>query len=194
MTVDYVADHSARGVALLTDRFRQPIISALLTSWLDEVQELEDVFADLLARGIWVPLDRVGRIVGQPREGRDDTTYLAWILARVLVNRSSGKTEQIIALAKKLGLGVPVRVEEQYPAAATVHFEQPIGAQNGVQIAKLMQLAKAVGVRVFVEWAAVAPVFRFAAGTAPELSSPHGFGVGKFAAISIGGDVEFAEG
>lgn len=190
MIMEHVTDHEARGVALLIERYRKPRISALLASWLHEVQELEDVLMDLLEHGLERQLDVQGRLVGQPREGRDDATYLMWIRARVLVNRSSGKTTQLIAVAKAVGV-LAVRLEEQYPAALVIHSDLSFDLPTGLQVAKLLHLAHAGGVALYFHWFAGTP-FRFAPADVPVADDPSGFDHGLWSAISNGSEVTFA--
>lgn len=194
MTYLRITDHAERGVARLIERYRQPKISALLASWLGEVQQLEDALYLQLTEGLTRQLDVLGRIVGQPRDGRTDEVFLAWIRARIQVNRSSGKTTQLIAVAKAVGV-TDVRLEEQYPAAVVVHGEAAFDWAMGNQIAKLLYAAKAAGVRLYFEWFNTATPFRFASGSSPETASPNGFNAGLLAAVSDGlSDVTFAGG
>jgi hypothetical protein len=192
----YRLDEVERGQALLTDRYQKPLIRALLASWLAEVQEVEIALVNVGYTGLITPLDRLGRIVGEAREGRADDLYSTWILGRIMVNRSSGKPEQLIALAVVLGglIGIRVRYEELYPAAAIIHYDDPSDPSTGVQIAKLMQLAKPAGVRLLVEWfsGTAGEPFEFATGSASEFDGEHGFDQGALAAVSDGGTVVFA--
>jgi len=199
--IEYIADHQAQGVARLIERYRKPRISALLGSWLGEVQAVEDALWQLLSarsagNAEGAQLDVLGRIVGQPREGREDARYRIWVLARVLVSRSSGKTTQLIAIAKKLTSGARVRLEEHYPASLVLHLDDGIDADIGAQIAKLLGAAKAAGVRLQLEWFSVTAglPFAFAPSTTTVLSSPQGFEAGSLAAVSEGGDVIFEGG
>lgn len=185
--IEHLTDHEERGVALLIERYRKPRISALLASWLHEVQILEDVLFELLEHILDRQLDVLGRIVGQPREGRSDEVYLLWIKARVLVNRSSGKTQQLIDIVKALGV-TGVRLEEQYPAAAVIHADAPlVDLATGGQIARLLHSAKAGGVALYFHWFSGTP-FRFAPGTAPVADDPGGFDHGLWSAASDGTD------
>jgi len=198
---EHFADHVTRGVERLIERYRLPRTSALLASWLTEVQAVEDAFYELLTeRSIAVAtgdmLDILGRIVGQPRDGRDDDTYRLWIAARMMVQRSSGTTEQIIAIVDKLTGGGLVKLREYYPASFVVTTEAEITASDGIQIGQLVALAKPAGVRCYFVWpSAFTTAFRFA--PTPDVSvfdSPEGFDRGAFAYVSDGTPVPPPEG
>jgi Protein of unknown function (DUF2612) len=191
MTVQSITDHQARGAALLTEQFKhRPLITLLLKSWLAEVQQLEDAAHDLqlqraLDSATGVHLDILGALVGQVRGGRSDAVYRIWIAARALVNRSSGTTSQLLAIASKL-CGDPVRLEEQYPGWFTLHAEQPVGGGAGSEAAQLLRIAKAAGTEMHFRWHDTASEFRFSASAASEMGSPHGFTVSQLSAVSDG--------
>jgi len=195
MTAEHFTDHVARGIERLIERYRLPKTSALLASWLTEVQAVEDAFYQLLTeRSIGTAtgetLDMLGRIVGQPRDGRDDDTYRLWISARVLVERSSGTTEQIIAIADKLAGGNTVRLREYFPASFVLDMGA-LDSRTGLQIAQLVQPAKAAGVRYIATWSNETwpGVFTFAPADVPVPASPLGFDAGRFVFASDGGGV-----
>lgn len=198
MSLDLVTTHESVGVSRLTERYRKPLISALLASWLSEVQALELVLHDLLtkrspATAEGPVLDLLGNIVGQPRQGRTDDQYRLWIAARILVNRSSGLAAQLLAIAVKL-TGQSVQLREYTRRAVVVYCHGPIVGADGVEIAKLLALAKASGVQLhFIWWDTSAP-FRFSSSGGTALSSPRGFGAGRLAAVSDGRNMHFEPG
>lgn len=198
--ISHVTDHAEKGVARLIERYRKPLVSALLASWLGEVQEAEDALWQLLERTVTDAegnaLDVLGRIVGQPREGRVDDVYRVWVAARILVSQSSGKPEQLISIAKKLAGGAVIRLEEYYPASFLVRIQTAIDETTGNQIATLLQRAKGGGIAMHTTWSAEANglAFRFAPGSTVVSGSQRGFEAGAFAAVSDGSaEVEFAE-
>jgi len=194
--MNLILTHEVDAVALLTDRYRQPKISALLAAWTAEVQALELAYWDLLtkrspATAQGAVLDLLGKIVGQPREGRTDEQYRVWISARVLVNQSSGLSRQLIALAAKL-CQVPIRIEDHYPAAFTIHAMGPVVGADGVEIAQLIVLAKAAGVQAFFHWYDDSTTaFRFSVSGDSVYDSPQGFNHGRLSAISDGRDMAY---
>lgn len=201
MTITQITDYETRSPQLLLERYRKPTVMALLASWLSEVQELENALWSLLteravANAVGAQLDVLGKLVGQPREGKDDDVYRVWVTARVLVLRSSGQTEQLLAIAKTLlGSAVPVRVEEYYPLALVLNAEVGIDPTLGAQVAKLLAAAKGGGVSLQFSWFSKygGQPFSFAPGADSELNSPLGFDNGGLAAISSGYDVAFSD-
>ncbi len=97
-----LVDHPSEGVALLIEQYQnKPRMKGILTSYLDEIQELEvasyevanGYFAD---SAVGAQLEVLGRVVGQPRRGLDDDTFRAFINARVAANISSGTLPDLI--------------------------------------------------------------------------------------------------
>jgi len=198
MSLAYVTDHEARGAALLTEQFKyQPATVALLKSWVAQVQALEDHAYELqvqrtLAGATGVNLEIVGALVGQGREGRSDAHYRLWIAGRILVNKSRGRAPQLIAIATKL-TGGPVRLREYSPAAFIIYADSPVTGSDGVEIAKLLKLAKAGGVSMQFVWYDTEQPFRFSPLGISVLSSARGFTRGRFAGVSDGRDMVFSE-
>lgn len=196
-TLTHDLEHTSRGVARMIDRYARPRTSALLASWLGEVQEAEDALWQLLverslATAEGDQLDVLGAIVGEPRQGRDDETYRIWISARNMVNRSSGTTTELLAIARKLlPADVAVVLEEYYPAAFIMRAYGVLDTDDGYQIARMLHLAKAAGVQFGITWpvdpAGGAGTFAFAptVGTAV-LGSPIGFDAGVWAVVADG--------
>lgn len=193
MTLAHNMQHVEQGLGKLIHRFRKPKIKALLGSWLSEVQALEDALWILyvetflgVAEGD--ALDQLGRIVGQARAGRVDDVYRLWIRARILILRSSGRAEQLIAAAR-LVLTTITRVvweEGLGPAQFLMHIEGAITGTEGNEFAKLLRIARAGGVRSELHWYTTPTPFRFAPGDSPVQPSPNGFDNGHFSAIGDG--------
>lgn len=189
----HYTEHAAQGVERLIERYRKPRTSALLESWLTEVQALEDVLYDLLVlRGVAVAtgatLDILGRIVGEPRDGRDDDTYRLWIAARILVSLSSGTPPQLLAIVQKLVGGAAVVLTEYYPAAFDISVDG-IPIDDGWQIAALIHAAKPAGVRAFFSWTGegtAGSIFTFAPADVAVPDSPLGFDAGSWAYVTDG--------
>lgn len=191
-----ITGHADRGAARqLAKLTGKPRLEAMLRSWLDTVQELEDVVFAMRsmmlvseATGWW--LERLGKLVGQPREGRTDDVYRVWIAARTLVNRSSGTAPQLIAIVEALTPdGTAVYVEDQYPAAMVVHAYGVVDLDTGNAIAELLQRARCPGVGCQFHWEMDpdANLFRFSASaTVAETNVDHGFGSGVLSAVDGG--------
>jgi hypothetical protein len=148
--------HSAEAVSHLIDHFRKPRWSALVTAITNETQEIEDVLAELLRAfdlegAVGEQLDFLGKTVGERRDNRDDDNYRAAVRARMLVNASDGKPEQLYAvLLALLPLAAPY-LQDFYPGSMVMAFAGDPGAVTLETIATLLRQARAAGVRLDLE-------------------------------------------
>jgi hypothetical protein len=99
-------------------------------------------------------LDAIGRIVGQPRDGRADDAYRIWLKARIRLNRSAGTGPDLIDTFAALTRGAcRVNLNEQHPAAFALRLEgAPISASDVQPFVDVLRSAKAGGVRAILEW------------------------------------------
>lgn len=191
MTLAQITDYETRGVALLIERYRKPRISALLKSWLSEAQAVENAFWQLLTKraisnACGASLDVLGRIVGQPRNGLSDAQYRVWVSARAMVLRSSGRVQDLLAVAQRLVPSSTLRIDEYFPASQILRFAVPFDFAVGMAMARTYASAKAAGVRTFFVWWTTTQPFTFAPGTDVVSNSPYGFDAGVLAAVSDG--------
>lgn len=144
-------DHAELGLARLAKQYRgeRPRLQGELEAYLNALQSLEDVTIEwyvkrwpLTAEG--VQLDVLGKIVGQERGTRTDDEYRLWILARILVNRSNGRIEELINILTTLGVA-DIRVKEYWPAGLYIEVT---GTPYGQDIGELLTQAKAGGVQL----------------------------------------------
>lgn len=160
-----------------------------------EVQQVEDALWTIIDNTaldspttLGVNLDRIGKLIGQPRGGLSDDDYLLWLKARILVNRSSGSIDDILTIFMLINpAAVPLFVE-QYPAAFALKV-------NGISVlapsiqAAILKVARKAGVRGVLEYS-TAPTgsgFCFAGGVGkgfPDASLTPGSG-GKLAGAAI---------
>jgi len=192
MSLTRTIDHAEAGKQQLLEQFRgKPRIEAMVAAWLDQVQELElAIWARMgqrvLSDAEGVALNVIGRIVGQTRGGRSDAEYRVWIAARIAANHSSGTPEELYRLVALLvPVGTQLRIVEEYPGALTFYADDPIDGQDGVQIALVLQDAKAAGVRLQFNWHQYLPVFAFDAAGGTDVATD-GFGNGHLAAVNEG--------
>lgn len=196
-----VTDYVANGLRKLPVELQgKPKIAGMLKAWLEGVQSLEDAVFGIrsmmeLANAVGVWLDRLGRIVNQPRLGFDDDTYRVWIGARILINRSSGTPPQLIGIVAALVPdGVMVDLEEQYPAGLTIHTYGELPNVVGSAIGTILQRAKCPGVRLLFHYELPGTAFRFSASDAVESGVAYGYDNGLATAITEGRAVVTAAG
>lgn len=132
MMLERNPDHASDIRKLLIDQFKdKPIIEAILASYIKQVQDLEDALFQVL-NDRWLStaegaqLDMLGEILGEAREGRDDTDYLQALNARIKINTGSGRVEDIIAVIKGVIGPYDVHVQEYFPAAFIAAIQDPV--------------------------------------------------------------------
>ena len=100
-------NHSEK-LSLFVEEFSTATVMKDYTnSFLDESNELENIFQDLLDdrsvdTAVGVQLDQVGLLVGELRNRRDDEEFRNAIKLKIAVNTSSGTVEDIIRVIKLL--------------------------------------------------------------------------------------------
>lgn len=151
--------HVAEGISHLIDLFRfGPRNEAAVTAVLEQVQELEDAIQDVYTAfdpntAVGHALDLLGRLVGEPRAGREDDEFRAAIRVRVLVNYSDGKVEQLYDIVNGVfsTLGTPptVAVHESFPRTITVETMGDPGAVTIETLHRILVAAKAGGVKLY---------------------------------------------
>lgn len=138
----------------MTTRFL-PMLDVLV----GETQELENAIWGFIAQldvttatDIW--LERLGEIVGEKREGEaDDAIYRRYIEARILANKSSGRINDVLAVANKVIGGDPVNVfvaSEWFPAHMRLEIPQgdliDFGSSLYKRLLKMLRITRAAGV------------------------------------------------
>lgn len=176
----YDSTHKEEALALLTDQFKQkPVIEGILTVLSLEIQELEDTFRDILTKrilddAVGDQLDQIGAIVGAARLGRSDTDYRATVRLQIRINRSQGKSEDMIQVLALMTAGSPGETftyEEIFPASFKV--EQTSTMTSGRrEIRDAIFKTKSAGVfgAYVYHTDPTLGIFRFASGDTPETS------------------------
>lgn len=101
-----IDNHVEQALSRLRQQFKdKPNIETWISILVAPMQRLEDALYQLLTeRGIddavGAQLDRLGKIVGQPRDGRTDETYRRFIRARISVNTSNGTIEDVLTVTR----------------------------------------------------------------------------------------------
>lgn len=178
MGLTQTTTHIAEAKARFVQQFRaKPNMEAWLADYVTQVQDLEDVFFQLLldrviATAIGVQLDGLGAIVGEERKGKSDASYRIWIRGRILANRSSGTPEQMLELADLVTDANTLAIEEYYPAGFNLIIYDDL-VENVDDVAAILDAASPAGVRAHMEYrlSAEALMFAFAGGDTIETSA-----------------------
>lgn len=167
-------DHVTAGLALLITQYKdKPNLVAVISSYLTQVQEIEDMLFDILAiiESPWTQvgeqLDLIGRVVGQAREGRSDADYVPWLQARLLVNRSSGVPADFFSVAALVAPAATRAYSEWFPAAFLFELHPLTDAALIAQILGEMRPAGVNGQLLYCD--DIADTFTFADADAVNL-------------------------
>lgn len=158
----------------------------LVTALVGQVQVLEDLaLAVLLQKFIdnatGVQLNKIGRKVGQARNGADDATYRRYIRARIWTNRSRGLIEDWIRIALQVinDDGAYVHVVNLGNASAIVSIEAiTLDEDIGIILFGFLVKAAAAGVQLVLVASESEPSETYTAATpSTHLSGSHLAGV-----------------
>lgn len=174
------AAHVAEGLALVITQLRgKPAFEAVLSSWLVQVQAVEDALWGLYALAIdnssAHALDQLGAILGQPRPASlGDVPYRKVLHAATIALTSSGTGDELLAAMHKLIGSWDFTMTLASPA--TVLFE-PDAASDvpAATMASVLRRVKSGGVGLQVVDVPSGDVFAFAAGEVPETDADTGF-------------------
>jgi hypothetical protein len=152
-----ITDHVARA----QDRLLGPVRTlashrSMVALGVTGLQAVEDEFWLMLADSVDVAagaqLDVWGRLAGQPRDGRTDIVYRAWIKARFTILRGGGSGDAIVGAFQQLAPECTVTLLEEFPAAIRVILTGVPPAAPLADLAGILQAAKAGGVRAILEF------------------------------------------
>lgn len=176
----YEPEHVIKGLALLLQQWRTSAkVTGILATYLRQFQTLEDTVWDvinsrMIDTAVGAQLDMLGSLVGELRKGRNDLDYRAAVRLRIRVNRSQGRTVDVIDVATQ-GSGAPA-IYREFPESLVWEIELT-GSPSPVEVAKLLQQTKAAGSRGYVVYTTAAPssMMRWTSVVAPAAGAvwPH---------------------
>lgn len=152
-TYEYIGDHAEQMVGHLIEFFRKPRHSALMRAVGGHLQDVEDtawalsqVFDVDTAVGHW--LDLLGAVVGELRDGREDEDYRGAVRARILVNLSNGKMDDMLAVLVAMLPDSTTKTAEHYPAAVRFDVYDSFTGTQPATVARMLRQSKPAGVRM----------------------------------------------
>lgn len=158
--------HENQAVENTIERWKtKEVFRAIQASFAPEIQELENVaFQVLLSlyvdQAVGYSLDAIGKRVGEDRQSQNDPDYRVRIKARIVINRSHGWPEDILLVARVLG--VHGKFTNTGNASCRVDITtRPDNAATRRQIHSLLGQATSGGVRIYVVVPTSARPFRF---------------------------------
>lgn len=143
MAVEQIEDHVEQAQGLFIEQYQErPRLEAFLYSFTKQAQELEDVFWDvivgrMLDAAVGVQLDAIGRLVVEPRQGREDDIYRVFLRGKIRANWSDGTPNDVIALLRILD-PAPFKYTDVYPASFECEYTQPTISMTAQVLGPLM--------------------------------------------------------
>lgn len=122
MSLTEKTTHATEALSRLLQQYKgKDKIAALINCFSAQIQEIEAALFELL-NDRWIEsatgqqLDGLGQIVGEARQGRTEDDYRIALRVRILINKYSGSTEQIIEILS-LATQSQVELSEYFPAS-----------------------------------------------------------------------------
>lgn len=157
-------NHFGKMLLRLSEQFKdKPKIASLFRAIAAQAQAIEHALFDLFSKrgpsnAEGAQMDRLGKVVGQVRQGADDPTYALYIKARTKLNRSSGTIEDIVAVFHAVHPTATIRVVEGPPAGFNVRIEGvTLTPAEADAMVRFLREAKSGGVYATLEYFASAP-------------------------------------
>lgn len=123
------------------------------------LQDIENMYQALLTErsiytAVGAQLDVIGKLVGQLRNALDDDDYRRYLFARVVANKSSGLTEELIKVARLIIDDPAAYIYVQNGGDATVIMrieDLAVSDELGAILMAFLLVTVAGGVRIIVE-------------------------------------------
>lgn len=118
------ADHRAAAIALLLEQHKTPVIQAIVSACAAPLNLLEQTTIDMVTKRIsidaaeGVQLDAIGELLRLPRAGLVDSVYRLRLKKQIAIYKSSGRGDDLIAIATDVVAGFNVHLYE--------HEESPL--------------------------------------------------------------------
>lgn len=166
--LDWVADYATRYLETLLAQWRQPRREGITAALLSELQELEDATQQVY-RGCNLDdaegeqLNRLGRLLLVPRDGREDAVYRTRLRVEIAILTSAGTPPDIIAVVRAaVTPGVEFRYAESYPAGLVISVLDPIPEFLPPELFQFLNRARALGIRLSLVYSSYDEAHTFA--------------------------------
>lgn len=134
----------------------QKFLAALIAP----LRDLETMWQQMIAmrdlnQAVAIHLDRLGKLVGAPREGADDDVYRRRIRATIATNKSAGTIDELLAIAELVVYEADAEyiVDNTGIAALILRVEDvAIDMDTAQVLIKLLRRAVLGGVRIVLEF------------------------------------------
>lgn len=175
--IDYIDDWEKRLLGRLYVQFRDKETWQLWVTGIiaPQVQDLEDAAQTLLSvmdidESEGAQLDRIGRIVGQPRNGVSDALYRIYLKARIRANQSTGASEDIYAVFRALfGTSAGLTLTTGWLKEFTLRVAIVLTRAEALVGVGFLRDSKESGARGIIEWQESATSLLFTLDSGPGL-------------------------
>jgi hypothetical protein len=156
---EIIPNHAEIAVKLLIEQFKHSTnLHNLIKCYVNRMQELENVIQQFnsiknINQAFGKTLEILGSIVGQDREGRDDSNYRNAIRLKILLNHSYGQPEILILALKSLVNAKRIKYAEFFPACAYMDFNTYMIPQSNLQEA--IESIAIAGVKIILKFSNV---------------------------------------
>jgi hypothetical protein len=139
MAIEYIKDHVTEANLRLLEQDKESLnLVNLLSAIIRPIQDVEDSFQDLVFKrsvttATGLTLDNLGTIVGEKRNYRKDSDYRIAIVSRIIINRSGGTADEIIAAIMLLYNTKSIEVTNLYPACYSIFIDQEVEKLTGIK-------------------------------------------------------------
>lgn len=188
----YVSNHLDIALGNLLQQYSdKPKVIGLVTAIVGPIQTFEDAMTSLpfltsVNGAFGVQLDRLGVIVGQPRNGLNDEPYRIRLKIRIIQNISQGEPDTLIAVYQALTGSNSVQIQENYPAGVRLNSDGNIPAGQETVTWQNIQEVAAAGVRVDnISTSNSTKAFKFTGGLTV------GGGFGDKTNVNVGGPMAY---
>jgi hypothetical protein len=177
-----ILDRVDRTIKRLLSQFRgQPNMEAIAASYGAQFQEIEDVLWQLyterwLSTATGAQLDELGRMLGEPRGDKNDDDYRAALYARIALNRSNGRIEDILFAMTNIK-DDRYQLRELGDATLVVRLLDAISTVSAAIYDDALQQTKAAGVEAVFQYSSDDDenTFRWAVGDTVESTTTEGW-------------------
>ena len=152
--ITVIPNHVAQALARLREQYQsKPNIEALIQSWTNQIQELEEITSDMSTNrtvnsAVGIQLDRLGELLNRPREGRTDEQYRIVLLAKISQNISRGTPEDVINVFKVLTSSAKVYLSDDEHGEIYLLADHVLTQDDVNTIIREMYTVVAAGVRI----------------------------------------------
>lgn len=194
MALTHQTDHEGAALDRLAAEFRKsPTLAKLIRAFASEVQAVEEAAWQLYTeRGLDVAvgaqLDLVGKKLDEPRgDSADDDEYRLRLRGKIRVLKSSGRTEDLLAMLRAVDPDADeYEVQDRYPKAVdVVVVKDSMPEREARVLRRFLSLAKAAGERVMLEWTQLAEAETLYTARATFLDGPHTTGATTLDVLAI---------